>query len=40
MILNLTRNGLETMEEKGCLTFESYFQDGKVVLTIESEGCD
>ncbi|MBC2725448.1 MAG: PAS domain S-box protein [Desulfosporosinus sp.] len=39
LILNLTRNGLEAMEEKGCLTIESYLQDDKVVLAIEDEGC-
>lgn len=39
MILNLTRNGLEAMQEKGCLTIESYLQDRKVVLAIEDEGC-
>lgn len=39
LILNLTRNGLESMPEKGCLTLESYLQDDKVVLAIEDEGC-
>ena len=39
LIFNLTRNGLEAMQEKGCLTLESYLQDGMVVLAIEDEGC-
>ncbi|WP_092330691.1 PAS domain S-box protein [Desulfosporosinus hippei] len=39
LILNLTRNGLEAMAERGCLTIESYLQDDKVVLAIEDEGC-
>ncbi len=39
IILNLTRNGLEAMEERGCLTLESYLQDSKVILAIEDEGC-
>ncbi len=39
LILNLTRNGLEAMEERGCLTLESNLLDGEVVLIIEDEGC-
>ncbi|AET69355.1 PAS domain S-box [Desulfosporosinus orientis DSM 765] len=39
LILNLTRNGFEAMAERGCLTIESYLQDGKVVLAIDDEGC-
>ena len=39
LILNLTRNGLDAMEDRGCLTIKSYLQDGKVVLAIADEGC-
>ena len=39
LILNLTHNGLEAMEERGCLTVKSYLQDGNVVLAIADEGC-
>ena len=39
LILNLTRNGLEAMEEGGSLTIESYIEDCKVVLEIADEGC-
>jgi len=38
LFLNLTRNGLEAMEERSCLTVRSYVEDGKVVLAIEDEG--
>lgn len=39
LILNLARNGLEAMQEKGCLTLESYLQHDQVVLVVEDEGC-
>ena len=39
LVLNLTRNGLEAMWERGCLTVKSYLQDGKVILAIADEGC-
>jgi len=39
MILNLTRNGLEAMPERGCLKVKSYMEHGKVVLAISDEGC-
>jgi len=39
LVLNLTRNGLEAMEEGGCLTVKSYLQEGEVTLAIEDEGC-
>ncbi|TGE34593.1 PAS domain S-box protein [Desulfosporosinus sp. Sb-LF] len=39
MILNLTRNGLEAMEQGGSLTIKSYVEDSKVVLSIADEGC-
>ena len=38
MVLNLTRNGLEAMPERGCLTIKIYMEGGKVVLSIEDEG--
>ncbi|AFM41751.1 PAS domain S-box [Desulfosporosinus acidiphilus SJ4] len=39
LILNLARNGLESMKDGGCLTIESNLQEGRVVLAIEDEGC-
>lgn len=39
LILNLTRNGLEAMREKGFLTIKSYVEENKVVLAIKDEGC-
>ncbi|MDR3586183.1 MAG: PAS domain S-box protein [Desulfosporosinus sp.] len=38
LVLNLSRNGLEAMEERGCLTINSYVMNGKVVLAIVDEG--
>ncbi|ODA41543.1 sporulation kinase [Desulfosporosinus sp. BG] len=38
LILNLTRNGLEAMQERGCLTVKIYSHEGKVVLAIADEG--
>ncbi|MDP4159093.1 MAG: PAS domain S-box protein [Bacillota bacterium] len=38
LILNLSRNGLDAMEQNGCMTLKSYLQDGKVVLAIQDEG--
>jgi len=39
LVLNLTRNGLEAMQERGCLTVKSYVEDCKVVLGIADVGC-
>ncbi|TGE34477.1 ATP-binding protein [Desulfosporosinus sp. Sb-LF] len=39
MILNLVRNGLESMEERGSLTIKSCVEGDEVVLSIEDEGC-
>ena len=39
LVLNLTRNGLEAMQQSGCLRVRSYVKDGQVVLSIEDEGC-
>jgi len=38
LVLNLTRNGLEAMQEGGRLNVKSYVENGKVVLAIEDEG--
>jgi len=38
LVLNLTRNGLESMEESGLLTIRSYVKSENVVLSIEDEG--
>ena len=38
LVLNLTRNGLESMEERGFLTIRSYVKSENVVLSIEDEG--
>lgn len=39
LILNLIRNGLEAMEERGALTINTYVTDNKAVLAIKDEGC-
>ena len=39
LVLNLARNGLEAMKERGRLTIKTYLEDNKVVLAIEDEGC-
>lgn len=39
LVLNLIRNGLEAMEERGSLTISTYVEEDKVVLAIEDEGC-
>ncbi|MDR3541488.1 MAG: PAS domain S-box protein [Desulfosporosinus sp.] len=39
LILNLTRNGLEAMEERGSLTIKSYVKNSEVVLEVADEGC-
>jgi len=39
LVLNLTRNGLEAMRERGCLKVKSYVDNSKVVLAIADEGC-
>ncbi len=39
LVLNLIRNGLEAMKERGFLTIKSYVKEDKVVLAIEDEGC-
>ncbi|EGW39939.1 PAS domain S-box protein [Desulfosporosinus sp. OT] len=38
MILNLTRNGLEAMEEEGALVIKTLVEDDEVVLAIQDEG--
>lgn len=39
LILNLTRNGLEAMQERGYLTIKSYLQGNWIVLAIADQGC-
>jgi len=39
LVINLARNGLEAMGERGLLTITSYVEVDKVVLAIEDEGC-
>jgi PAS domain S-box-containing protein len=39
LVLNLIRNGLDAMEERGSLIIKSYVEDNNVVLAIEDEGC-
>ena len=39
LILNLARNGLDSMEVDGSLTIKTYIQGDKVVLEIADEGC-
>ncbi|MDR3585122.1 MAG: PAS domain S-box protein [Desulfosporosinus sp.] len=39
LVLNLTRNGLEAMLERGSLTIKTYLQGDLVVLAIADEGC-
>jgi len=39
LVLNLTRNGLQAMREKGCLNINSYVEEGQVVLAMADEGC-
>ncbi|WP_427854246.1 PAS domain S-box protein [Desulfosporosinus orientis] len=38
LILNLTRNGLEAMQERGCLTVKSYVEYDQAILAIQDEG--
>lgn len=38
LVLNLSRNGLEAMQEWGTLTIRTYTEDEKVVLSVQDEG--
>ncbi|MGC7870894.1 ATP-binding protein [Desulfosporosinus sp. SYSU MS00001] len=38
-ILNLVRNGLEAMSNKGTITIKTYLFDGQVVLEVQDQGC-
>ncbi|KGK82456.1 diguanylate cyclase [Desulfosporosinus sp. HMP52] len=38
LVLNLTRNGFEAMEERGCLNIRTFTEGKRVVLQIEDEG--
>lgn len=37
-IINLIRNGLEAMPEKGCVTIKTYVENGDVVVSVQDEG--
>jgi len=39
LVLNLCRNGLEAMEDEGCLTLKTYTEGSRVVLSVQDEGC-
>lgn len=39
LVLNLCHNGLEAMEEQGCLTIRTFADSEKVVLSIQDKGC-
>ncbi|MHB1419542.1 MAG: LytS/YhcK type 5TM receptor domain-containing protein [Bacillota bacterium] len=39
LVLNLARNGLDAMDERGCMTVQTYLKEDKVILSIEDEGC-
>jgi len=39
LVLNLVRNGLESMEIRGSLTINSFVENDKVALKIVDEGC-
>lgn len=39
LVLNLCRNGLESMQEGQTLTIRTYVEDENVVLSVEDEGC-
>jgi len=38
VILNITRNGFEAMNEGGCLLIKTCFEDNVVILSIQDEG--
>lgn len=38
LLLNLTRNGLEAMENSGTLTIKTYNEKDKVILAVQDEG--
>jgi len=38
MILNLTRNALESMDSNGSVTMKTYTRDGKVILSVQDQG--
>jgi len=39
LVLNLCRNGLEAMPVGGTLTIRTYVEEGRVVFSVEDEGC-
>lgn len=38
VILNLTRNGIEAMSPKGCLTIKTFLEGEEVVLAVQDQG--
>jgi PAS domain S-box-containing protein len=38
LLLNLSKNGIEAMSSRGCLTIRTYMQNDEVVLAVEDEG--
>lgn len=38
LVLNLCRNGLEAMEERGCLSITTFIEKNQIVLCIKDEG--
>lgn len=39
LVLNLTRNGLESMPPNGILTISTYLEGGRVVLAVQDQGA-
>lgn len=39
LVLNLCRNGLEAIQDQGCLTIQTYADNNNVLLTVADEGC-
>lgn len=39
LVLNLCRNGLEAMHERGTLTIRTYIEGEHLVLSVQDEGC-
>ncbi|MEL7598445.1 MAG: PAS domain S-box protein, partial [Clostridiaceae bacterium] len=39
LVLNVTKNGLEAMDKRGCITLHTYTEDKYVVLKIADDGC-
>lgn len=39
LVFNICRNGFEAIEDRGCVTIQTYTEDNNVVLTVEDDGC-